>query len=172
MDCHNSSQTENYPDDAKIKEICQNLLYQQRNDIISNLRTFARHDSEVQYFLNKIVDLLKERLENEQEKSLTFVKEKINGLKERSSSQINQALEKIDDHLNTRVAQIVKSPPYDEISTSFLNSLRTRWEQEYQTKYRREIAELNSNVNDIFALIFGMIAIFIAGGGYWYFLHQ
>ena len=74
MNSQAETQTEDYYFDQNIRKICYEYLNKQRNDIISNLRTFARHDSEVQYFLNKIVDQLRDKFHQERDEMIEEVK--------------------------------------------------------------------------------------------------
>jgi DNA polymerase III gamma/tau subunit len=156
------NQTSPIIDEKQVHEICQQILSQQRTDIIGNLRTFARHDMEIQYFLNKIIDLLKDDLDEERKYIIKKTKEKLHEIESSSHNQICQGLSKIDAHVEKRIAKIVKSPPYDEISASFLASLRQQWQQEYARKYESEIANIKGEINGILAMMFLLACIFLS----------
>ena len=102
------NQTSPIIDEKQVHEICQQILSQQRTDIIGNLRTFARHDMEIQYFLNKIIDLLKDDLDEERKYIIKKTKEKLHEIESSSHNQICQGLSKIDAHVEKRIAKIVK----------------------------------------------------------------
>ena len=161
------NQTTPVLDEKQVHEICQEILLQQRTDIIGNLRTFARHDMEIQYFLNKIIDLLKDDLDEERKYVIKKTKEKLYEIENSSHNHINQGLSKIDNYVEKRIAKIVKSAPYDEISTSFLSSLRQQWHLEYCQKYENEITNIKGEMNGILAMMFLLGCIFL-GVSMWF----
>ena len=168
MNSQAETQTEDYYFDQNIRKICYEYLNKQRNDIISNLRTFARHDSEVQYFLNKIVDQLRDKFHQERDEMIEEVKSLYANYHASYYQKLNSGIYEIDKHLDERVKQIHKQAPYDEISIRFLDSLRDQWHKEYMKKHGNQMEKIKNDQDSIhFFLALLFIITCAAGFFYW-----
>jgi len=171
MNSQAETQTEDYYFDQNIRKICYEYLNKQRNDIISNLRTFARHDSEVQYFLNKIVDQLRDKFHQERDEMIEEVKSLYTNYHASYYQKLNSGIYEIDKHLDERVKQIHKQAPYDEISIRFLDSLRDQWHKEYMKKHGNQMEKIKNDQDSIHFLL-ALLFIITCAAGFFYWMSK
>jgi len=121
-----------------IHDICDKYVRRyfehQKTDILANLRIFARHDREINYFMDRIMDELKIHLNKYKKEAIQEIKEKINEHIEKYDSKKNDAIYTIEKHLNKRIEDIHRKEPYDIISKSFLTKMENNLKIEYHDK--------------------------------------
>lgn len=144
----------------EVRETCNRYFNKQKEQILSNLRIYAKYDSEVNYFLDKILAELQEDFTIIKKRCINELNEEFNKFNNKIENNTNNSIKTIDEHLNTKVNQIIKREPYDIISRSFLADLKNKWEMRYDNK-----------LNDIYFYIFLLFAlnnIFF----YYFFIHK
>ena len=121
-----------------IHDICDKYVRRyfehQKTDILANLRIFARHDREINYFMDRIMDELAKELKKYKKDALEEIKSKVNEQIEKYDKKKDNAIYLLEDHLNKRIAQITKKEPYDIISKKFLDNMETRLYRDYHQK--------------------------------------
>ena len=127
----------------EVRETCQRYFNKQKEQILSNLRIYAKYDSEVNYFLDKILAELQEDFSIIKKRCINELNEEFNEFDNKIENKTASSVKTIDNHLNTKVNQIIKREPYDVISSSFLAGLKNKWEMRYDNK-----------LNDLYFYIF------------------
>lgn len=132
-----SQQVSNYSVND-IHDICDKYVRRyfehQKTDILTNLRIFARHDREINYFMDRIMEELSKELKKYKKEAIEEIREKIDKHNEKYDNRRNNAIIQIDNHLNNRISQIIAKEPYDIISSKFLDKLEKKLYSEYHEK--------------------------------------
>ena len=118
----------------EVKETCQRYFNKQKEQILSNLRIYAKYDNEVNYFLDKILDELQEDFIIIKKRCINELNEEFNEFDNKIENKTASSVKTIDYHLNTKINQIIKKEPYDIISSTFLTDLKNKWEMTYDSK--------------------------------------
>lgn len=127
----------------EVRETCQRYFNKQKEQILSNLRIYAKYDSEINYFLDKILAELQEDFSVIKKRYINELNDEFNEFDNKIENKTASSVKTIDDHLNTKVNQIIKREPYDVISSTFLAGLKNKWEMRYDNK-----------LNDLYFYIF------------------
>ena len=143
----------------KVDQICHTYLEQQRKDIFANLRTFARYDRDIQYFLEKIMDQLSIELEKYKKEMIEDIKGITQQYKSNYEEKTSQSIQQIDKHLERRISQIIAQSPYDVISQKFLD------EQSKKLQYSIQ-KDFGDKIDNLQFLCWFLIVLVIAMGFY------
>jgi len=147
---------------SEIHDICEKYVRRyfehQKIEILANLRVFARHDREINYFMDRIMDELKIHLNKYKKEAVAEIKTVINEQIDKYDNQRQNAISKVEEHLNMRLKDIMKKEPYDLISKNFLEKMENRLRIDYHDKVENM---------QIFSFIMIVINIGLIIGYYW-----
>ena len=126
------------PLETQVDQLVRKYLDEQKQDIFSNFRTFARYDRDIQFFLRKIMDELSVELNNYRDTTISDFKEKTKQYKLDYKKETDDAIHSINRYLDSRIKKITAQPPYDAISQNFLieqgAKIRAQIKEEYGDK--------------------------------------
>ena len=136
-----STQTDNI--NCLIERECRKYFFSQKENILSNLRTYARYDDEINFFLDKVLD----ELRNEFKKEKKFIKDDLNveftKWKVQYKETLHSGINKLEHSLDNKTKEIFKKEPYDMLTKRFMLNLKNECKNEYDDK-----------INNVYLLIF------------------
>lgn len=132
------------------KEVCK--YYElQSDDIMTQIKRFARCDPDINSYLDTISKNMVKFIDD------TFHNGKIE-LDELKKNMIIKANMVIEQSIKLRVDSILQKEPFDTISVQFIDSLKKKWNETYQKEFNSKINCLNDTIN---TLIFFNILFFL-----------
>ena len=140
-----------------VEKICRRYFEEQRADILQNLRTFARYDREINYFVDKIMDVFQEELEKNTNKNLENCKNRIRSYIDEYCKKQENGIVLLEEYLNNRVKQITNKEPYDIITSHYMKNL----EKDLKNQYSAEIDGIKAILILYFIFIIGMLFAYI-----------
>jgi hypothetical protein len=136
-----------------IKQECQRYFYSQKENILSNIRIYARYDSEINFFLDKVLDELRKDFQEEKKLITSDLKDEYNNWKYLYQEELNKGIKKLQRSLDEKSKDIFKKEPYDLLTRNFMIKLKQEWRNEYEDK-------INNLYLVIIFLVFCQIAIY------------
>ena len=136
-----------------IKQECQRYFYSQKENILSNIRIYARYDSEINFFLDKVLDELRKDFQEEKKLITSDMKDEYNNWKYLYQEELNKGIKKLHRSLDEKSKDIFKKEPYDLLTRNFMIKLKQEWRNEYDDK-------INNLYFVIIFLVFCQIAIY------------
>ena len=149
-------QTEDF--NKAIEAECKKYFYNQKENILSNIRTYAKYDNEINFFLDKVIAEVRKEFEEEKKIIRNDLKEEFKKWKVQYQEDLKSGIKKLHQELEEQSQKIVKREPYDILSKAFMNELRKEWRNEFDEK-------ITNVYMWFFFLVFGII-------GYYYYFNQ
>lgn len=140
-------------DSKDIEKICKRYYEEQRGDILQNLRTFARYDKEINYFVDKIMDVFQEELKKNANENLENCKKRIKDYIDEYCQKQENGIVLLEEYLNNRVQKITKKEPYDIITSHYMKTL----EKDLKNQYYTEIEGIKAILIFFFFILSGLI---------------
>jgi len=117
-----------------IEVECKKYFYHQKENILSNIRTYAKYDNEINFFLDKVIAEVRKEFEEEKKIIRNDLKEEFKKWKVQYQEDLKSGIKKLHQELEEQSQKIVKREPYDILSKAFMNELRKEWRNEFDEK--------------------------------------
>ena len=149
-----STQTEDI--NKLIENECKRYFYAQKENILSNIRIYARYDEEINFFLDKVLDELRKEFKEEKKIIRNDLKDEFNDWKNRYQEDLKLGISKLHKSLDDKTKEIFKKEPYDLLTQKFMEKLKRDWRMEYEEK-----------INNLYFFLYVIIIIFCIS--FWFF---
>jgi len=117
-----------------IEAECKKYFFHQKENILSNIRTYAKYDNEINFFLDKVIAEVRKEFEEEKKIIRNDLKEEFKKWKVQYQEDLKSGIKKLHQELEEQSQKIVKREPYDILSKAFMNELRKEWRNEFDEK--------------------------------------